>query len=97
MKRDDTKKNFTALSGNDLKTVHLHYLSFPCFFTIVTISEVCRLMRYRSVINALFRFFCSENRNFSKKKRSNPPFKRVAPDTIYWSCVAMLSYRNDLA
>ena len=61
MKHDDTKKIFTALSGNDLKTVHRHYLSFPCFFTIVTISVICRLMRYRSVINALFR---SENRNF---------------------------------
>ena len=57
MKRDDTKKNFTALSGNDLKTVHLHYLSFPCFFAIVTISEVCGVMRCRSVINVLFRFF----------------------------------------
>lgn len=67
MKRDDTKKNFTALSGNDLKTVHPHYLSFPCFIAIVTISEVCRLMRYGSVINALFRFFCSENRNFFEK------------------------------
>ncbi len=64
MKRDDTKKNFTALSGNDLATVLFHYLSFPCFFAFVTISEVCRLMRYRSVTNALFRFFCSENRNF---------------------------------
>ncbi len=57
MKRDDTKKNFTALSGNDLKTVHLHYLSFPCVIAFVTISEVCRLMRYGSVINALFAFF----------------------------------------
>ena len=67
MKRDDTKKNFTALSGNDLTTVLFHYLSFPCFFTFVTISEVYRLMRYGSVVNALFRFFCSENRNFFKK------------------------------
>ena len=67
MKRDDTKKNFTALSGNDLATVLFHYLSFPCFFAFVTISEVCRLMRYRSVTNALFRFFCSENRNFFVK------------------------------
>ena len=69
MKRDDTKKNFTALSGNDLATVLFHYLSFPCFFAFVTISEVCRLMRYRSVTNALFRFFCSENRNFFVKVR----------------------------
>ena len=68
MKRDDTKKNFTALSGNDLKTVHLHYLSFPCFFAIVTISEVCGVMRCRSVINVLFRFFCSENRFFYLKQ-----------------------------
>ena len=64
VKRDDTKKNFTALSGNDLATILFHYLSFPCVFAIVTISEVCRLMRYGSVINALFSFFCSENRNF---------------------------------
>ena len=70
MKRDDTKKNFTALSGNDLKTVHPHYLSFPCFFALVTFSEVCGVMRYRSVINALFHFFCSENRNFLLKKGS---------------------------
>lgn len=42
---------------------------------------------------------CRKYTNFfySKKKRSNPPVKRVAPVTIYWSCVAMLSYRNDLA
>ena len=66
MKRDDTKKNFIALLGNDLKTVHLHYLSFPCFIAFVTISEVCGVMRYRSVTNALFRFFCSENRIFLK-------------------------------
>lgn len=64
MKRDDTRKKLTALSGNDLATVRLHYLSFPCFFAIVTISEICRLMRYGSVTNALFRFFCSVNRNF---------------------------------
>ncbi|MBR2630190.1 MAG: hypothetical protein IKD25_01500, partial [Bacteroidaceae bacterium] len=64
-----TKKNFTALSGNDLATVLFHYLSFPCFFAFVTISEVCRLMRYRSVTNVLFRFFCSENRNFFAKIR----------------------------
>ncbi len=67
MKRDDTKKNFTALSGNDLATVHLHYLSFPCFIALVTFPEVCGVMRYRSVINALFHFFCSENRNFFSK------------------------------
>ena len=64
MKRDDTKKNFTALSGNDLATVPLHYLSFPCFFAIVTISEVFCLMRYESVQNAEFHLFCSVNRNF---------------------------------
>ena len=64
MKRDDTKKNFTALSGNDLKTVHPHYLSFPYFIALVTFSEVCGVMRCRSVINVLFRFFCSEKRNF---------------------------------
>ena len=64
MKRDDIKKNFTALSGNDLATVLFHYLSFPCFFAFVTISEVCRLMRYGSVQNAEVHLFCSENRNF---------------------------------
>lgn len=68
MKCDDTKKNFTALSGNDLATLLFHYLSFPCFFAFVTISEVCRLMRYRSVTNVLFRFFYSENRNFLIKR-----------------------------
>ena len=67
MKRDDTKKNFTALSGNDLATVHLHYLSFPCFIAIVTISEVFCLMRYGSVQNAEIHLFCSENRNFIRK------------------------------
>lgn len=30
MKRDDTKKNFTAFSGNDLVTVLFHYLAFLC-------------------------------------------------------------------
>ena len=69
MKRDDTKKNFTALSGNDLKTVHPHYLSFPCFIAFVTISEVFCLMRYGSVQNAEIYLFCSENRNFLRKKR----------------------------
>ena len=64
MKRDDTKKNFTALSGNDLKTVPLHYLSFPFFIAFVTVSEVCRLMRYGSVQNAEIYLFCSENRDF---------------------------------
>ena len=67
MKRDYTKKNLTPLSGNDLATVPLHYLSFPCFFAIVTISEIFCLMRYGSVTNALFRFFCSVNRNFIQK------------------------------
>ena len=79
MKRDDTKKNFTALSGNDLATVLFHYLSFPCFFAFVTISEVCRLMRYRSVTNALFRFFCSENRNFSEKKQCRLNVRSINP------------------
>ena len=68
MKRDDTKKNFTALSGNDLKTVHPHYLSFPCFIAFVTISKVFCLMRYGSVQNAEIYLFCSENRNFFLKK-----------------------------
>ena len=68
MKRDDTKKNFTALSGNDLKTVHPHYLSFPCFIAFVTISEVFCLMRYGSVQNAEIYLFCSENRNFYTKE-----------------------------
>ena len=70
MKRDDTKKNFTALSGNDLATVRLHYLSFPCFFAIVTISEIFSLMRYGSVQNAEIHLFCSENRVFFQKKSS---------------------------
>ncbi len=30
MKRDDTKKNFIALSGNELATVLFHYLAFLC-------------------------------------------------------------------
>ncbi len=47
MKRDDTRENLTSLSGNDLKTVHPHYLSFPCFIALVTFSEVCDVMRYR--------------------------------------------------
>lgn len=81
MKRDDTKKNFTALSGNDLATVHLHYLSFSCFIALVTFSEICGVMRYRSVINALFHFFCSENRNFFRKKRY-PACRRI-PLFIY--------------
>ena len=68
MKRDDTKKKFTALSGNDLKTVHPHYLSFPCFIAFVTISEVFCLMRYGSVQNAEIHLFCSESRNFIVKK-----------------------------
>ena len=67
MKRDDTKKNFTPLSGNDLQTVRLHYPSFPCIIAIVTVSKLFNLMRYGSVLNAYFRFFCSENRNFLLK------------------------------
>ncbi len=65
MKRDDTKKNFTSLSGNDLQTVRLHYPSFPCIIAIVPVSRLLNLMRYSSVLNANIRFFCSENRNFS--------------------------------
>ena len=82
MKRDDTKKNFTALSGNDLATVHLHYLSFSCFIALVTFSEICGVMRYRSVINALFHFFCSENRNFLTKTYSNnrQPGRQFTPE-----------------
>ena len=67
MKRDDTKKNFTSLSGNDLQTVRLHYPSFPCIIAIVPVSRLLNLMRYSSVLNANIRFFCSENRNFSPK------------------------------
>ena len=67
MKRDDTKKNFTSLSGNDLQTVRLHYPSFPCIIAIVPVSRLLNLMRYSSVLNANIRFFCSENRNFSGK------------------------------
>ena len=67
MKRDDTRKNLTPLSGNDLKTVPLHYPSFPCIIAIVTISEVFCFMRYHSVLNAELHLFCSENRNFKKK------------------------------
>lgn len=67
MKRDDTKKNFTSLSGNDLQTVRLHYPSFPCIIAIVPVSRLLNLMRYSSVLNANIRFFCSENRNFSIK------------------------------
>lgn len=67
MKRDDTKKNFTSLSGNDLQTVRLHYPSFPCIIAIVPVSRLLNLMRYSSVLNANIRFFCSENRNFNAK------------------------------
>lgn len=67
MKRDDTKKNFTSLSGNDLQTVRLHYPSFPCIIAIVPVSRLLNLMRYSSVLNANIRFFCSENRNFLLK------------------------------
>ncbi len=67
MKRDDTKKNFTSLSGNDLQTVRLHYPSFPCIIAIVPVSRLLNLMRYSSVLNANIRFFCSENRNFKEK------------------------------
>ena len=57
MKRDDTKKNFTSLSGNDLQTVRLHYPSFPCIIAIVPVSRLLNLMRYSSVLNANIRFF----------------------------------------
>ena len=70
MKRDDTKKNFTSLSGNDLQTVRLHYPSFPCIIAIVPVSRLLNLMRYSSVLNANIRFFCSENRNFTIKKEA---------------------------
>lgn len=72
MKRDDTKKNFTSLSGNDLQTVRLHYPSFPCIIAIVPVSRLLNLMRYSSVLNANIRFFCSENRNFLLKVKSRP-------------------------
>ena len=68
MKRDDTKKNFTPLSGNDLQTVRLHYPSFPCIIAIVPVSKLFNLMRYDSVFNAYISFFCSENRNFLIKR-----------------------------
>lgn len=71
MKRDDTKKNFTSLSGNDLQTVRLHYPSFPCIIAIVPVSRLLNLMRYSSVLNANIRFFCSENRNFTVKNKGN--------------------------
>ena len=64
MKRDDTRKNLTPLSGNDLQTVRLHYPSFPCIIAIAPISKLFNLMRYDSVFNAHISFFCSENRNF---------------------------------
>ena len=70
MKRDDTKKNFTSLSGNDLQTVRLHYPSFPCIIAIVPVSRLLNLMRYSSVLNANIRFFCSENRNFQRKRKT---------------------------
>ena len=57
MKRDDTKKNFTPLSGNDLQTVRFHYLSFSCIIAIIPISRLLNLMRYRSVLNANIRIF----------------------------------------
>ena len=68
MKRDDTKKNFTPLSGNDLQTIRLHYPSFSFIIAIVLISKLFNLMRYIPVLNAYFCFFCSENRNFFRKK-----------------------------
>ena len=74
MKRDDTKKNFTALSGNDLATVLFHYLAFLCQIAISRISEVFCLMRYGSVQNAEFHLFCSENRNFYLKSQKRYSF-----------------------
>ena len=75
MKRDDTRKNFTPLSGNDLQTVRLHYPSFPCIIAIVPISKLFNLMRYSSVLNAHISFFCSENRIFKRKIRQ-PAYKK---------------------
>lgn len=60
MKRDATKKNLTLSSDNDLKTVRLHYPSFPCFIAIVPISVLLCLMRYESVLKACIHFFCYE-------------------------------------
>ena len=91
MKRDDTKKNFTALSGNDLATVHLHYLSFSCFIALVTFSEICGVMRYRSVINALFHFFCSENRNFFIKEQG----LRIGDGSLTFCCT-LIQYIQEL-
>lgn len=67
MKRDDTKKNFTSLSGNDLQTVRLHYPSFPCIIAIVPVSRLLNLMRYSSVLNANIRFFAPRTVIFHKK------------------------------
>ena len=67
MKRDDTKKNFTSLSGNDLQTVRLHYPSFPCIIAIVPISNLFNLMRYGSVQNAEIHLFYIEYRDFLLK------------------------------
>lgn len=74
MKRDDTRKNFTPLSGNDLQTVRLHYPSFPCIIAIVPISKLFNLMRYSSVLNAHISFFCSENRIFISKGHPDNTF-----------------------
>ena len=86
MKRDDTKKNFTSLSGNDLQTVRLHYPSFPCIIAIVPVSRLLNLMRYSSVLNANIRFFCSENRNFTWKGQtmtvSSEVFERIAKAAV---------------
>ena len=67
MKRDDTKKNFTPLSGNDLQTVRIHYPSFPCIIAKVPISSLFKLMRYSSVQNAEIHLFCIEYRDFFLK------------------------------
>ena len=84
MKRDDTKKNFTPLSGNDLQTVRFHYPSFPCIIAIVPISRLLNLMRYSSVLNTNIRIFCSENRNFylkNMKTMKNMPQKACNHDS----------------
>ena len=83
MKRDDTKKNFTSLSGNDLQTVRLHYPSFPCIIAIVPVSRLLNLMRYSSVLNANIRFFCSENRNFYSKNVQKRFFVKILLQFCY--------------
>ena len=89
MKRDDTKKNFTSLSGNDLQTVRLHYPSFPCIIAIVPVSRLLNLMRYSSVLNANIRFFCSENRNFTGKFRTPGYFHDLLDQPLPGTVIGM--------